>query len=49
MRDVGQHYAEQGYLVRCILLPGHGTIPADLLTTSPTEWLKATEFWRAQF
>jgi esterase/lipase len=44
MRDIGEYYAEKGFLVRCILLPGHGTIPADLLTTSPTEWLKATEY-----
>ena len=44
MRDTGEHYAAQGYLVRSILLPGHGTIPADLLTTSPTDWLKATAY-----
>jgi esterase/lipase len=44
MRDVGQHLADQGFLVRSILLPGHATIPADLLTTSVKDWQKATEF-----
>jgi esterase/lipase len=44
MRDIGHHLVKQGYLVRAILLPGHATIPADLLTTSYREWLKATEY-----
>ncbi|MSP53592.1 MAG: alpha/beta fold hydrolase [Gammaproteobacteria bacterium] len=44
MRDIGNHLVKQGYLVRAILLPGHATIPADLLTTSYREWLKATEY-----
>jgi esterase/lipase len=30
MRDIAAHLVSQGYLVRSILLPGHGTIPADL-------------------
>lgn len=44
MRDVGKHLQQQGMLVRSILLPGHGSIPADLLTTSPTEWMKALQY-----
>lgn len=44
MRDVGKHLLKQGMLVRSILLPGHGSIPADLLTTSPTEWMKAVKY-----
>lgn len=44
MRDLGKHYAKQGFLVRSILLPGHGTIPADLLTTAPKYWFDATTF-----
>ena len=42
MRDIGKHFLNKGFLVRSILLPGHGTIPADLLTTSLKEWIKAT-------
>ena len=44
MRDIGKHLQQQGLLVRSILLPGHGSIPADLLTTSPTEWMKALQY-----
>lgn len=44
MRDTGKHLLKQGYWVRSILLPGHGTIPADLLTTSASEWMKAIAY-----
>lgn len=44
MRDIGEHLAAQGLLVRSILLPGHGSIPADLLTTSTREWHKAIDY-----
>ncbi len=44
MRDLGKHFVEKGFLVRSILLPGHATIPADLLTTSYKEWIKAIEY-----
>ena len=44
MRDVGKHLLQQGYLVRSILLPGHATMPADLLATSVKEWLKAVTY-----
>ena len=44
MRNVGEHLVKQGYLVRSILLPGHGTIPADLLTTTTKEWMKAIAY-----
>ncbi|MBB3103221.1 alpha/beta hydrolase [Azomonas macrocytogenes] len=36
--DVGARLAEQGFLARSILLPGHGTQPADLLETSLEDW-----------
>jgi hypothetical protein len=32
MRDLGRALVEHCYLVRAILLPGHGTVPGDLLT-----------------
>jgi esterase/lipase len=44
MRDVGKHLCQQGLLVRSVLLTGHGTIPADLLTTSTKEWDKAIRY-----
>ena len=44
MRDVANHLVQQGYLVRSILLPGHATIPADLLATSSKEWIKAVAY-----
>ena len=31
MRDLGRALVEHCYLVRAILLPGHGTVPGDLL------------------
>ena len=31
MRDLGARFAAACYLVRAILLPGHGTVPGDLL------------------
>lgn len=49
MRDIGKHLQQQGMLVRSILLPGHGSIPADLLTTSPTEWMKALQYGISSF
>lgn len=44
MRDLARYYADHGFLVRSILLPGHGTIPVDLLTTVTEEWYKATAY-----
>lgn len=36
--DVAQHLADQGYLVRSILLPGHGSKVADLMLPSLEDW-----------
>ena len=36
--DVGQMLAAQGYLVRTVLLPGHGTQPRDMLEVSLGQW-----------
>ncbi|MCD5995481.1 alpha/beta fold hydrolase [Pseudomonas sp. CDFA 602] len=36
--DVGQRLADQGFLVRTVLLPGHGTRPEDMLDVRLEEW-----------
>ena len=42
MRDVAARFVERCYFVRSILLPGHGTVPGDLLTVKYTDWVEAT-------
>ncbi|MBU0480705.1 MAG: alpha/beta fold hydrolase [Proteobacteria bacterium] len=44
MRDLGRHFRERGFLVRAILLPGHGTVPGDQTEVTMEEWVKATEY-----
>ncbi|MDQ2993664.1 MAG: alpha/beta hydrolase [Pseudomonadota bacterium] len=44
MRDIGAHFLKQGYLVRSILIPGHGTTPGDLLNVSMQNWLDAVAY-----
>lgn len=44
MLSIGEYFKEQNYLVRALLLPGHGTVPGDLLKISYHEWLKALIF-----
>ncbi|NOI76061.1 lysophospholipase [Vibrio coralliilyticus] len=36
--DIATHLAEQGYLVRTVLLPGHGSKAGDLLLPSLEDW-----------
>lgn len=36
--DIGPELANQGFLVRTVLLPGHGTRPADMIKVSHKEW-----------
>lgn len=36
--DVGAELAAQGFLVRTVLLPGHGTQPADMLDVTLKQW-----------
>lgn len=36
--DVGQKLADQGFLVRSVLLPGHGSKPSDMLDVTLKQW-----------
>lgn len=49
MRDVARAFAAACYLVRAILLPGHGTVPGDLLETDYRQWVDATRSAIASF
>ena len=44
MREIGQHFQAQCFLVRALSLPGHSTIPGDLLEVSYQDWLDATRY-----
>lgn len=43
MHDVGLHFQKQGFLVRGILLPGHGTRPGDLLNVTLKDWIASVQ------
>jgi alpha-beta hydrolase superfamily lysophospholipase len=49
MRDLGRALVQACYLVRAILLPGHGTVPGDLLDVHYQEWVQATGLAVASF
>ena len=36
--DIGQALAEKGFLVRTVLLPGHGTRPGDMVNADHKDW-----------
>ena len=40
-RALAHHFLQQGLLVRALLLPGHGTLPGDLLTVRAEAWREA--------
>ncbi len=44
MRDMADYFANKGFLVRSILLPGHGTVPGDLLNIKYQDWVKASTY-----
>lgn len=44
LRDIGTRLQQQGILCRSVLLPGHGTQPADLLHTSYTDWIETATY-----
>ncbi|MBT5470115.1 MAG: hypothetical protein HOK41_05890 [Nitrospina sp.] len=43
MRDLGKIFKENCFWVRSILLPGHGTVPGDLLNIKYSQWVEATD------
>jgi predicted esterase len=49
MRDLGRALVQACYLVRAVLLPGHGTVPSDLLDVDYQEWVQATRLVVASF
>ncbi len=42
LRHVGRRYAERGYVVVGLRLPGHGTVPAGLTNANWQDWMAAT-------
>ncbi len=44
MRQIGNHLRDKGFLVRAMLLPGHGTVPGDLISVRYEEWIKAVRY-----
>ena len=44
MRDLADAFAARCFLVRVMLLPGHGTRAGDLLDVTRGDWLAATRF-----
>ncbi|RDI42822.1 Thermostable monoacylglycerol lipase [Aquicella lusitana] len=42
--DIGQRLQKEGILSRAIVLPGHGTVPQDLLQVSYHDWLQAVRY-----
>lgn len=44
MQDIGKKLVEAGYLVRAILLPGHGTVPGALLNVTYEQWLATVQY-----
>jgi esterase/lipase len=44
MQDIGQYLHGLQFLVRSILLPGHGTVPGGLLNVAYQDWLQATHY-----
>jgi esterase/lipase len=49
MRDLGRALVENCYLVRAILLPGHGTVPGDLVDVDYRQWIEASRSAVASF
>ena len=45
--DIASELASQGFLVRSILLPGHGTDPSDMLNVTAEDW-RETVYQQAQ-
>lgn len=41
--DIGEQLAKRGFLVRTVLLPGHGTQPEDMLDVTLEDWRRVVE------
>ncbi|MBB3196176.1 hypothetical protein CDN98_15640 [Roseateles terrae] len=41
--DIGQALAQQGFVARTVLLPGHGTQPRDMLEVTMEQWRAVVE------
>ncbi|MEG9862620.1 MAG: alpha/beta fold hydrolase [Parvularculales bacterium] len=44
MDSLAEFYAEHCFVVRNVLLPGHGTRPADLMEVNYEDWVQTVEF-----
>ena len=44
LRDLGHVFYQQNFLVQAVLLPGHGTVPGDLLHIHHQSWQEAVAF-----
>lgn len=44
LRDISLHLQANGALCRAILLPGHGTVPSDLLHVTYHDWIQAVRY-----
>ncbi len=44
LQPLARHLQKQGFFVRAILLPGHGTVPGDLLNIRYQEWIRAVQY-----
>jgi len=49
MRDIARAFLKDCYLIRAVLLPGHGTVPGDLLEVDYRLWVEATSSAVASF
>ena len=44
LRALAHHFQQQNFLVRVLLLPGHGSVPGDLLDVTYQDWIDAVHF-----
>lgn len=44
LKDIGLHLQANGVHCRAILLPGHGTVPSDLIDISYQDWMQAVKY-----
>lgn len=44
MHDIAAYFLAKNFLVYAVLLPGHGTVPGDLLNIQYREWIKVVDY-----